>query len=114
MTLYFYGNISSSIAAGVPTTALEVARERISAVGTVLVTYSEVGTLCRSDVMNIVSITFVQNFCPLPPLVAETQGMEVSPVVEISCGNTNSMMTDDYGTHYFAIKGDKENDERSN
>ena len=114
MVLYFDGIPSSPIPADASTNALKTALETISIIDEVAVTYLEGHTLCRNDVINIVSITFLQNFGPLPPLVAETFDMESWSVVEVASDNTNGMMTDHNGINHFAVKGNKENDECSN
>ena len=112
--LYFDGKPSPSIPADASITTLKTALETMSVINEISVTYSEGSTLCRTDVINVASITFVQNFGPLPPLVAETFGMEPTSVVEIAADNSYGMLTDHNGVNYFAVNGDKENEECSN
>jgi len=114
IVLYYDGEHSPSITADASIYALKHAIESIVGVNEVSITYSEGSTLCRDDVTNIVSITFLQNFGPLPPLVPEKLGLDSSSVVEVAADSTYGMLTDHNGVNYFSVKGDKENDECSN
>lgn len=114
LVFYFDGKHSKSIPSSASTTELKAALETIPTISEISVSYSEGSTLCRDDIINIASITFVQNFGPLPPLVPQSFGMEPSSVVEVAGDNSYGMFADHNGIDYFAIKGNKENDECSN
>lgn len=114
IVLYYDGEHSPSIPADASTYTLKHAIEATKGVNEVSITYSEGASLCRDDVTNIVSITFTQNFGPLPPLVPEAFGLESSSLVEVAADNSYGMLTDHNGINYFSVKGDKENDECSN
>ena len=115
IVLYYDGKPSTSIPVDASTTVLKIALESISLIDSVDVSYTEQSVLCRNDgVDNIVGITFTSNFGPLPPLVAESFGMEPSSTVEIAAGDSYGMLTDHNGIVYTHTKGDKENDECSN
>lgn len=114
LVLYFRGQHSDRIPVSASESNLKDALESIPLLGQVTVEFSEGSTLCRSDVKNIVKITFIDNFGPLPPLVSETFGMEGTAFIEIAANNPTEKMVDDYAVEYFAVKGTKENDECSN
>mmetsp|Transcript_26838 Transcript_26838/g.48664 ORF Transcript_26838/g.48664 Transcript_26838/m.48664 type:complete len:569 (+) Transcript_26838:363-2069(+) len=115
VVLYFDGKQSASIHVDALTTGLKTALETIPVIEEVSITYSEGNVLCRNDgVDNIVRITFTSNFGPLPPIVAESFGMEPSSAVEIAADNSYGMLTDHNGIGHAHTKGDKENDECSN
>jgi hypothetical protein len=114
VTLYFDGEHSPNIPASASIYTLKHAIEAIKGLGEVSVTYSEGNTLCRDDVTNVVSITFLQNFGPLPPIVPESFGLESWSFVEVAADASYGMLTDHNGVNYFSVKGDKENDECSN
>jgi len=114
LAFYFDGKPSKSIPSSASAAELKSALETISTIGEISVSYSEGTTLCRDNIINIASITFVQNFGPLPPLVPQSFGMEPSSVVEVAGDKSYGMLTDHNGIDYFAIKGNKENDECSN
>eukprot|EP00957_Ditylum_brightwellii_P148284 11289900-Ditylum_brightwellii.AAC.1 len=115
LVLYFGGYASPTLQADATKLDVKKALEEIMIVGRVTVTFSEGGQLCRDDgIKNIVTITFLDNFGPLPPLVAEIHNMNNGAYVEIGADDTTGMMTDDNGVDFFSVKGDKENDECSN
>ena len=115
IVLYFDGRPSTSIHVDASKSALKKALESIPLIEEVHITYSEGHVLCRNDGnVNIVSITFTSNFGPLPPLVAESFGMEPASVIEIAADDSYGMLSDHNDVEYFHVKGDKENDECSN
>ncbi|KAL7476747.1 hypothetical protein ACHAW6_002583 [Cyclotella cf. meneghiniana] len=114
IVLYFAGEPSPNIPADGSIHTLKNAIESIRCIEDVSITYSKGSSLCRDDVMNVVSITFNQNFGPLPPLVPESFGLESWSTVEVAADNSYGMLTDHNYVHYFSVKGDKENDECSN
>ncbi|KAL9189485.1 hypothetical protein ACHAXT_009160 [Thalassiosira profunda] len=115
INLLFDGMPSSSIPVDATVTHLKAALETIPVIQEVHVTYAEGSVLCRNDGSdNIVQITFASNFGPLPPLVAESYGMEPASVVEIAADDSYGMLTDHNGIDWYHVKGNKENDECSN
>jgi len=113
--LYFDGKASSAISASASAMTLKHALQTIPLIVDIQVSYTTGSTLCRDDGMdNIVYITFTHNPGPLPPLVAETFGMDPESVVEIAASTSFGMLTDHNGENHFSVKGNKENEECSN
>ncbi|KAL7546384.1 hypothetical protein ACHAWF_009721 [Thalassiosira exigua] len=115
LVLYFEGRASARVPVDASSAALEAALEAIPTINEVDVSYTEGSALCRDDgIDNIVRVTFVSNFGPLPPLVAEKFGMEPSSVVEVAADDSYGMLTDHNAVDHFHVKGNKEDDECSN
>ena len=114
MVLYFGRHASSRILSMASAADVKTSLEAITLIRSVFVTFSEGYELCRSNVKNIVSIIFLDNFGPLPPLVAETFDMGGDEHVEIRADDSIGVMMDDNGVTHHSVKGTKENDECSN
>ena len=112
--LYFDRKQSKTIDILASKVEFQKAIESIPELGTVTVEFSFGDSICNSVNKNIVSITFIDLFGPLPPLVPITLGLNEGAVVEIGSNDLNGMMTDDFGNNFVAVKGSKENDECSN
>eukprot|EP00957_Ditylum_brightwellii_P198979 15166734-Ditylum_brightwellii.AAC.1 len=83
--------------------------------GRVTVMFLKGGQLCQDDGINkIITITFLDTFGPLQPLVDEMHNMNNGAHVEIGTDDTTGMMTDGNGVDLFSVKGGKENNECSN
>ena len=115
IVLHYRNFASTKIPVDATTIELKNALETIPVIQEVAMSYTEGSLLCRNDgVDNIVSITFVSNFGALPPLVAESFGMEPSSVVEVAADDSYGVLTDHNGVTHTHVKGNKENDECSN
>jgi len=88
--------------------------ESIPNVGYVTVEFSEGTTVCNNVSKNIVQITFLDLFGPLPPLVPTRIDTNEDATLTVGADDTTSKMIDSFGNSFFAIKGTKENGVCSN
>jgi len=112
--LYFDSQQSQTVDFSATLIEAKHAIESIPMLNHVTVEFSHGNQICNNETKNIVSITFKEQFGPLPPLVPVTIGLNDDAAVEIGSDNSNGMMVDDFGMIYLAIKGSKENAECSN
>lgn len=109
--LYFDGKPTGTINAKWQEEHVKAALEEATTIEEVTVAFSvSNGTVCQTDSVNVVTITFVQNFGVLPPLVAFTSDLEGT--VTIAAGGP--AIQDTKKVKYFSVVGTKEADLCSN
>ena len=93
------------------------ALEALPTMGKIDVSYSIGNRLCSVDGANVISITFLEKFGPLPPLTCEVVDSHVrnitNSVIEIQ-SSPLSVMSDGLQRVYSVVKGTKDNSECSN
>mmetsp|Transcript_22883 Transcript_22883/g.26333 ORF Transcript_22883/g.26333 Transcript_22883/m.26333 type:complete len:559 (+) Transcript_22883:62-1738(+) len=112
--LYFDGYPSTTINANGSKRDLKIALESIKIVHKINVDFSEGETICQTASKNIISITFLENFGPLPSLRPVIMSMDDESFIEVGTNRLNGAMTNDEGDMFLAVSGSKENNECSN
>lgn len=112
--LFFDKKMSKTIDVRATKLETKAAIESIPMLGHVSLVFSNGNSVCSEVTKNIVSITFMDKFGPLPPLVPVTIDLNDGAAIEIGSEDTDKLMTDDFGNIFEAVKGSKENDECSN
>lgn len=111
--LQLNGFYSNKIPVSASEVDIENALSSIKGVGRTSVTFSEGSIACRSDVANIVLITFLEFFGPVPPLVYSGINMNFGAFVTIGADPSGAMIDENLVTH-TPVKGSKENYKCSN
>jgi hypothetical protein len=116
LKFYFDGFQSENVPSSASTTELKHILDNIPSIGHVDVSYSIGSRLCSFDGSNVVTITFLDLFGPLPPLTCDVMDSYIgnsSSFVEIKSA-ASSFMTDGLGRNFMTVKGSKDNFECSN
>mmetsp|Transcript_20841 Transcript_20841/g.63443 ORF Transcript_20841/g.63443 Transcript_20841/m.63443 type:complete len:684 (-) Transcript_20841:2166-4217(-) len=102
---YFSPDISHDDTAADVETKLELINDLID----VTVTFSHGAAVCSTSVINIVEITFEQNFGPQPKLTSYTASLSVGGSVTVSADGATPLNDQD-GVQHMSVKGTKEDD----
>jgi len=116
LRFHFDGFSSGYIHSSSSSFDFKFALESIPGIGTVVVSYSIGRHLCSRDGSNVVRITFIEKFGPLPPLSSEVIDPYIPDsisVIDIQ-SNTSSFMRDGLERLYMVVKGSKDNIQCSN
>ena len=112
--LIFEGRHSKQILSSADEHEVEEALTSIDGLDHISVTFSQGVKVCRSDVINIVSLNFTDNFGPLAPLTTLDIDLNTGATIEIGADPSTGQMIDDFSTTFIPVKGTKENIECSN
>jgi len=109
--LYYKGLPSKTIAYNANKADIEAALEHISLITDVAVSFSQPNSPACSPDINIIKVEFLEQFGPLPPLVAEMgESMSLGGGAIYVSADGSTCFDDKDGTVFKSIKGTKEAD----